>query len=496
MTADAASLRLAALVESSDDAITSEDLSGIIETWNPAAERLFGYTAAEIIGQPARMVVPHDRQDEDAWVVARVHDGEAITHFETTRLTKSGATVDVSMTVSPLRNASGDVVAVSRIVSDISARRQLERAAFRLAAIVDSSEDAIISKALDGTLLTWNAAAERMFGYTAEEAIGRSIMMIIPPERRAEEEEVLRRVRTGVGVNHLETVRRRKDGSLLDISLTVSPVRNRAGQIIGASKIVRDISEQKRLTRELEEASRAKDEFLATLSHELRTPLNAIMGYARMLAANAVPSQRHSDVVQIIERNAHSLARLVSDVLDLSSIVGGKSRLHQRPSDLAAVALAAVEVVRPAAEAKGLTLVLHHLDSPVLLVADPDRLQQVFWNLLSNAVKFTPNGGRIEMTVTQRSGEVEVTISDTGIGIQPELMPHLFQRFRQGDSKPTREYGGLGLGLALVRHYVELHGGTVTVASGGAGQGSTFRVTLPSSRAVVARTAEARQTPA
>ncbi|HEY6360372.1 MAG TPA: HAMP domain-containing sensor histidine kinase, partial [Vicinamibacterales bacterium] len=240
-----------------------------------------------------------------------------------------------------------------------------------------------------------------------------------------------------------------------------------------------DISEQKRLLRALEETSRAKDEFLAMLSHELRTPLNAIMGYARMMAANTIAEERRAHVVRIIERNARTLDRLVSDVLDLSSSVGGKSRLNLRATNLGSIVQAAIDVVRPAADAKRQALALTSPNGLVPVVSDPDRLQQVFWNLLSNAVKFTPPGGRIDVHVARRPDEAEVTVSDTGIGIPPDFLPHVFERFRQGESGVARTFGGLGLGLALVRHFVELHGGRVTASSAGKGLGSSFRVILP-----------------
>jgi PAS domain S-box-containing protein len=479
MTFDSAALRLAAVVRSSDDMIMSEDVSGIIETWNPAAERTFGYLASEVIGHSALVIVPPNRYEEEQWVLSRVKEGEPVTHFETIRVAKDGTEVQVSLTVSGIVTSEGLIVGISKIAREVSREKQLEREAFRLAAIVESSEDTIVSKSLDGMILSWNTAAERMFGYTPEEAIGRSIRIVIPPDRQKEEDEVLARVRRGEGVSHLETVRQRKDGSLVEISLTVSPIRNRQGTIVGASKIARDISTQRRLMREAEEASRAKDEFLATLSHELRTPLNAMMGYARMLASGAVPEQRRKHVVQVIERNTRVLSHLVSDVLDLSSIVRGKSRLYRKETDVSAVMRDALEVVRPAAEAKGQTLTWTGSSTPAIVMGDTDRLQQVFWNLLMNAVKFTPARGRIDIRATTKGGEVEVTVTDNGIGIKPEFVPHVFQRFRQADSGPTRHQGGLGLGLALVRHFVELHGGRVSVSSAGEGKGATFFVALP-----------------
>src|SRR5690349_15258705 len=279
-----------------------------------------------------------------------------------------------------------------------------EDSAARLAAIVASSDDAIVSKDLNGIIQTWNAGAERIFGFTADEAVGKSITIIIPTERLSEEDAVLARIRQGLVVDHFETVRQRKDGTLLDISVTVSPVRNAEGTIIGASKIARDISEQKRLRAIADEASRLKDEFLAVLSHELRTPLNTVLGYARMLRRedSRMSADLRERALDALERNADSLTRLVSDVLDTSRIVTGKLRLALEPCPIDAVVLDATRTIQPAAEAKGITLDIR-VDPGVNVLCDRGRLQQALWNLLSNAVKFTPSGGCVTVRV-QREG--------------------------------------------------------------------------------------------
>jgi PAS domain S-box-containing protein len=355
----------------------------------------------------------------------------------------------------------------------------------RLAAIVDSSDDAIVSKDLNGIVVSWNRAAERMFGYKADEIIGRSIRLIVPHDRQAEEDEVLSRIRQGLPVDHFETWRRHKQGALIPISLTVSPIRENSGKIIGASKIARDISERRlaqaeteRAYAQLQVASRVKDEFLATLSHELRTPLNAVLGYARMLNSGAVAEERVPAALEVIERNATSLTQIVEDVLDVSRIISGKVTLNVQPIDLAAVLNNSIDTVRPAANARKIDL-QSSIDSGDSVTGDPDRLQQVMWNLLTNAVKFTPLGGRVEVRLVRGPSDMEIMVSDNGIGIQPEFLPHIFERFRQAESGTTRRHGGLGLGLAIARHIVEMHGGTIHVASDGEGKGSTFRVKLP-----------------
>jgi PAS domain S-box-containing protein len=349
----------------------------------------------------------------------------------------------------------------------------------RFAAIVSSSDDAIIGKDLNGVIQTWNRGAEKVFGYTAEEAIGKNITIVIPEDRLHEETEVLSRIRAGVPVDHFETVRRRKDGDLINISLTVSPIRDRTGRIVGASKIARDVTAQRRLQDQLEQASRMKDEFLAVLSHELRTPLNTVLGYARMLRRedDRMTAEMRARGLGALERNAETLARLVNDVLDTSRIVTGKLRLALEACRVDQVVDAAIDTVRPAADAKGVAI-YQDLEKGLIVFGDRDRLQQVLWNLLSNAIKFTPGGGRVTVTSRRASG-IEISVADTGIGIARKDLPHVFQRFWQAHTGASREYSGLGIGLALARHLVELHGGRIAVESAGTGHGATFTVTLP-----------------
>lgn len=375
-----------------------------------------------------------------------------------------------------------------------------------LASIIESSDDVIVSKTLEGVIMSWNPAAERIFGYTAAEAIGQNIRLIIPHDRWSEEEDVLARIGRGERVDHFETVRRAKDGRLLNISLTVSPVKDRNGKIVGASKVARDITDRKRAEeererllalekqsrRQAEEASRLKDEFLAVVSHELRSPLNAITGWASLLLMRQLDDRtRHA--IETIQRNAQNQTQLIADLLDVSRIVTGQLRLNVRSFKLIPVIEAAIEVVRPAVDAKSIRIETIFDPSAGSVAGDPDRMQQVFWNLLSNAVKFTPKSGRIQVRLQRADSHVEVAVSDTGRGIDPKLLPHIFERFRQGDSSTTREHGGLGLGLAIVRHLVELHGGVVHAYSDGAGKGAEFIIQLPTM--VSARTAEPGEEP-
>ena len=290
----------------------------------------------------------------------------------------------MSVTISPITTPQGEIVGTYTIAQDVTASRRLERDARHLAAIVDSSDDAIVSKDLDGVVISWNAAAEAMFGYPADEMIGRSIRHIIPADRQQEEDEVLRRIRAGQKVEHYETVRERKDGSLVAVSLTVSPIRDEYGTVVGASKIARDISERQRAEQERQHllgiaryASRLKDEFLATLSHELRTPLNAIVGYSRIMHSGLITGEKQRRAMDIVVRNARSLSQIVEDVLDVSRIISGKLRLEMQSVALPPLIEEAVETVRPAAEAKGVRVetILDQDAGPVS--GDPERLRQI-----------------------------------------------------------------------------------------------------------------------
>ena len=472
--------RLAAIVSSADDAIVSNDLSGVITSWNPAAERLFGYRVDEAVGQHIFMIVPEDCREQENQVLIKVLEESGVDHYDTSRRRKDGVVLDVSITVSPLRDVVGRIVGVSGIARDVTSRKCMERDAMRLAAIVESSDDAIVSKDLNGIIQTWNQAAERIFGYTAAEAVGRSITMIIPEDRLHEEAEVLRRIRGGILVDHFETIRRHKDGHEVEISLTVSPIRDSNGTVIGASKIARDIGEEKRLRQMADEASRLKDEFLAVLSHELRTPLNTVLGYARILRQPHITldEDQRERALAVLERNADLLAKLVDEVLDTSRSMAGKLRLAIQPVSLDEIVREALETMTPAADAKNITLQLE-VAAKLETLGDPDRLRQVALNLLSNAIKFTPLGGTVSVRAFRDGLESVIEVRDTGIGIAPEHLPRVFQRFWQAESGTSREYGGLGLGLALVRHLVELHGGSVTATSAGKDQGATFAVRLP-----------------
>ena len=356
----------------------------------------------------------------------------------------------------------------------------------RLAALVDSSDDAIVSKTLQGIVTSWNRGAERIFGYTGEEMIGQPITVLFPPDRMGEEAEFLAQIARGEPVRHFETIRVRKDGEHIHVSVSLSPIRDDDGTIMGVAKIARDITESVKLQireraarQEAETANRIKDDFLATLSHELRTPLNAIVGWVRMLQSGVLEPAKQEHALQVINRNCQAQLTLINDLLDMSRIVSGRITLKTTMLYLQEVIDAAIEAVRPMAAEKNVAIdATFEPDTPAVM-GDAERLQQVVWNLLTNAVKFTDGGGRVGVRLSQAGSKVCVTVVDNGVGIESAALPYVFDRYRQEDSSTTRRHGGLGLGLAIVRHFVGLHGGTVRAWSEGRGRGATFTIFLP-----------------
>jgi PAS domain S-box-containing protein len=495
--------RLAVTLASIGDAVLTTDETGAILTMNDVAERLTGWPLAEAVGRRVEDVLvlaPESAASSDLHPVQQALRHGTVTSLgdDTLLVSRHGDRIPIDDSAAPIRLA-GRTVGVVLVFRDVRDRRQLvseresqDRIARELASIVETSDDAIVSKDLQSTVRSWNRGAERIFGYAAEEMIGQSIRTIIPEDRWSEEDEVLRQLRAGTRVDHFETVRRRKDGSEVPVSLTISPIYSSAGVVVGASTIARDISERRQaeterarlLEREqqaraeIERAGRMKDDFLAVLSHELRTPLNAVMGYTQLLLSGAIPADDVARAYQAIQRNAQAQARLVESLLDLSRVLAGKLELNSEVHELSPIVTLAVDAIRPEAFKKQISLEVCDAQD-ICIFGDGARLQQVFWNLLSNAVKFTPNGGRVTIQVIADNTHVHVRVEDNGRGIPASLLPFVFDRFKQGDADPGRSRTGLGLGLALVREMVHAHNGTVSAESAGDGLGSTFTVRLP-----------------
>ncbi|HKU70319.1 MAG TPA: PAS domain S-box protein [Burkholderiales bacterium] len=348
----------------------------------------------------------------------------------------------------------------------------------RFAAIVENSEDAIISKDLNGVVQSWNPGAEALFGYTAKEAIGQPITIVIPSEKLEEEADILGRIRRGQRVEHFDTVRRRKDGTLIDISVSISPIIGMHGKVLGASKIARDIGDRVRAEKALKEADRRKDEFLAMLSHELRNPLAPIRNAVTLLKEVDDEATR-SEACAILERQVAQMTRLVDGLLDLTRISRGVIEMRKSQTDLATVVRTAIESSRPVIDAGGHKLEIRLPQTPVGIFADSLRMVQVVSNLLHNAAKYTPRGGLIRVSAHATADTAAISVRDNGIGIPSNELSRIFTMFTQLDGARRHAPGGLGVGLALSKQLVSLHGGTIEATSAGPGQGSEFVVRFP-----------------
>jgi hypothetical protein len=483
-----------------DYAIFLLDPAGHVMSWNAGAERMKGYRGDEIIGKHFSVFYrPEDLRSAHPQYELDTARREGRYDEQGWRVRKDGSLFWASVVITALQDPPGTPAGFLEITRDLTKRRQGEQSLrdseerFRL--LVESVKDyAIFMLDPEGRIVSWNAGAERLKGYRAEEIIGSHFSRFYPKEdlkagKPARELEVA----IAEGRYEEEGWRVRKDGSLFWASVTITAVHDPAGALRGFAKVTRDLTRQREaakqqidLVREqsaraaAEKANQVKDEFLAVLSHELRTPLNAIVGWSHLLRSpGKLGPEQVARGLDAIERNALIQNQIVSDVLDISRITSGKIRLNPRRVDAREVMTAAVDTIRLAADARRTELRWEAPAEPQLVWADPDRLQQVLWNLLSNAVKFTPPGGRVEASLARTDSHIVITVSDTGVGIAPAFLPHVFESFFQADSSSTRTHGGLGLGLAIAKRLVEIHGGEVRASSEGEGRGTTLTVTLP-----------------
>lgn len=490
--------RLRTTLASIGDGVITTDTTGRVTNMNSVAESLTGWTNGQATHQPLevvfRIVNEQSRQVVENPVKRALKQGAIVgLANHTVLIAKDGSERPIDDSAAPIRCKEGQIVGCVLVFRDVTERKQFERLrterlaeAQRLAAIVDSSNDAIISKSLDGTILSWNTAAERMFGYTAIQIIGRPITVLFPPDRINEEAHILARLRAGETIEHYDTVRLRSDGQPVQVSLTISPLRDSDGRIVGASKIVRDVSERKemenklrRLVADLSDSDRRKDEFLAILAHELRNPLAPIRNGLQVLRLADDQQATVKDVRSMMERQVSQLVRLIDDLMDVSRITRGKMELRLERLSLAAVLESAVETSRPLLEEMGHELTVIAPKDPIFVNADRTRLAQVFMNLLNNAAKYSDRGSRVWLTTECRDNKVIVSVKDSGIGIEADQLSHVFEMFRQVHSALGKSQGGLGIGLTLVKRLIELHGGSVEARSDGPGKGAEFIVSLP-----------------
>jgi len=472
---------LAAIIASTDDTIISKTLEGIITSWNPAAERMFGYTEEEAVGKHISLIIPPERLTEEAFIIGQILKGQKVEHFETVRRAKNGDPVRISLTVSPIMDSSGRIIGASKIARDISERIKAAEKQGVLAAIIDTSDDTILSKTLDGIITSWNKAAVKMFGYTEAEAVGQHISLIIPPDRLSEEAFIIGEVRKGNKVDHFQTLRRAKNGNLVPISLSVSPVVDDNGKVIGASKIARDVSAEQtsqhelaKLYQQLKELNAKKDEFIALASHELKTPLTSVKGYLQILAQR-VTDEKNIIFVQKTRQQIAKLSALVDDLLDVSKIEAGKLHFAAEEFNIREVVDDALELISQTNCDYMITI--HSPVSEYMVKGDGHRIEQVMINFLTNAIRYAPNSNRIEVYLSQESDEIKIGVKDFGTGIAPEKLEHIFSRYYRVDDNNSK-VSGLGIGLYLCYEIVTRHHGKIWAESE-PGIGSTFWFTLP-----------------
>jgi PAS domain S-box-containing protein len=477
-----ANAHLAAIVDSSDDAIVSKSLKGIIQSWNLGAERLFGYSASEAVGQSIAIIIPKDRLSEEDMILSRIQRGLKVDHFRTIRRRKDGTEVPVSVTVSPITNESGEIIGASKIARDDSDRVSAETADAHLAAIVASSDDAIISKDLFGVVKSWNRGAEQLFGYLAEEMIGQPITILLPEDRLEEETSILERVRRGERVDHFETVRVRKDGKTVHVSVTISPIFDRSGKVAGASKVARDISEKKRFeattaaltaelehrvqerTAELEAANKEMEAFTYSIAHDLRAPLRAIIATSAILAEDLGDSLP-KEALPLLARQAGSamhLSRLVDDLLTYARL--GKGQMKVGSVNLSELVYTIISAIKS-------PIHTFTVQENMVCQGDQSLIYLLMQNLIENAHKFSPEGGVI--TVGQEG--LTFFVRDEGIGFDMAYAEKIFLPFERLVRQD--EIAGTGIGLANAKKIVERHNGAIWATSV-PGQGTTIYFTL------------------
>ena len=488
--------QLSAIVESSDDAIIGKTLDGIITTWNKGATRLYGYAAEEAIGRHASFLYPAGRKEEIDRIIAEVRDGRPMERVETSHVRKDGGVVDVSVTFSPIRSGGNTPAGISCISRDITqlvrARQVIADREEQIRLLLDSTAEAIYGIDLTGACIFCNSACARLLGYESPAAlIGHQMHPLIHHTKpdgtpyAPEQSPIYQAMRHREGAHVDDEVIWRADGTSFQAEYWSHPIL-RNDEVIGAVVTFLDITERRQAAEELQEGVRRREQFLAMLSHELRNPLAAILSATRVLSAAQWNTTECEEAGQVVARQANHMARLLDDLLDVARITRGHIALRMEMVDLREPARAAIESLRPLMAERQTQLTIEITDEPVRIIGDPTRLQQIQANLLSNASKYTERGGQVRFELRAENGLAMIRVSDNGRGIEPEMLPRIFDLFVQGTQTLARSEGGLGIGLTLLRSLVELHHGRVEASSPGPDQGSTFTVWLPLAAAEVA----------
>jgi PAS domain S-box-containing protein len=469
------------LIKNAPDPVFVSDLEGKIHQANDAVFSLLGFRPDELIEQSLSRIISPEETWEFMVALREVVDCGVTRNARLHPRSASGDVIPTTLNASALRDTDGKVIGAIGILRDM---RELDKARAYAESLIKNAPDPVFVSDLEGKILQANDAVSHLFGFRQDEVVEQSVSRFLAADETREFVAALREVvEHGVSRN-VPLHPRSASGEVISTTLNASALRDADGNVIGAIGILRDMRAYEQVLHDLEESRRelrdadqAKDRFLAVVSHELRTPLTAMLGWVRLLTTGMLDDATSARALPVIERNTKLLAQLIDDLLDVSGIVAGKLRLEVGPVDLVAVIESAIESVQGLADAKSIGLKAVLDPSAGSIAGDPGRLQQVVWNLLANAIKFTPSRGRIDLRLERAGSHARLTVRDTGRGISPELLPHIFDRFRQDER--TRRHGGLGLGLAIVCHIVKLHEGTVRAESDGEGRGATLVVELP-----------------
>src|SRR5467141_1152091 len=471
------------IIANAPDPVFVSDLEGKILQANDAVSQLLGFRQDEVLEQSLSRFITPDETREFTAALREVVERGVMRNVVLNPRSASGEVIPTSLNASALRDPDGRAIGVVGILRDM---RELDKARAYAESLIKNAPDPVFVSDLEGKILQANDAVFELLGFRPDELIEQSLSRIISPVETREFIAALREVVECGVTRNVQLNPRSASGEVIPTTLNASALRDPDGTVIGAIGILRDMRAYERVVRDLQKsrrelraADKAKDHFLAMVSHELRTPLTAMLGWARLLRLGSQDAVRAAHGLEVIERNTRVLAQLIEDLLDVSRIITGKLRLDVRSVDLVSVIVAAVEAVQTAADARSIRLEASLDGALGPISADPSRLQQVVWNLLTNAIKFTTMGGRVDIRLERADSVARIIVTDTGKGIRPDLLPFVFDRFRQGEASIGRRYGGLGLGLAIVRHIVELHGGDVDAESAGEGRGALFTVDLP-----------------
>ncbi|MYN45804.1 PAS domain S-box protein [Pseudoduganella sp. FT93W] len=489
---------------SSSDAIITKTLDGIVTSWNPAAERIFGYTAAEMIGQSIQLLLPADRLSEEQAILRQISQGVQVAHFETLRVCKNGIQIAVSVTVSPILNEQGEIIGASKIARDITEKRRAEDElrAYRtqlqrqistttgeLSAIVQTAANAIITTDGEGRIDVFNPAAEEMFGWSHSEIHGNSVACLLPELEAQAHQQYFRQADTAVRYRSIGVSRevraRRRNGETFPVSIALGHTRLAPDQPYFVAFIT-DITAQRTIEEDLrhakdqaEAAMRAKASFLANMSHEIRTPMNAIIGFSELVLADASVAGTAREHVRTVHQSAKDLLGIINDILDYSKIEGGKTELERLPFSLTRLLRDVLRLLDQEARHKQLALLVEVAPNvPAICLGDPTRIRQILLNLVGNAIKFTHAGSITLQLKALDDGQIHFAVRDTGIGMTEEQLERVFELFTQADVSTTRRFGGTGLGTTICRNLVELMHGKIWAESS-YGAGSTFHFTLP-----------------